>query len=217
MQMNRYSSRRPAFSRRTAAALLAFVLAAVIFAGHPYIAYAEAAEPENMPSSSDAPPAPDLPEGTPADFTRVVSVPVNVYIPDFYQQVVNVSGMYIFTMPDGTICKRIYGAINEEFGWYEPVGRDNIVYVGSPMIDPAEDMRMYYEALSQAELDAMERQDYSGILPPDSHVTEVEEVQGVSVMDLTFYCVGGAVLLCLIITIGASVLRSREPSDPRFR
>ena len=208
--MNRYALR---FGRTLRRALALLLVLTVFAAGCTAAAHAEGAqpqEPDNTASSSDTAAPPETPSGIPADFARVVSVPANVNIPDFYQQVVNVSGMYIFTMPDGTIYKRLYGAVDDVYGWYEPHGQDNIVYVGAVSIDTAEDARMYYEALSRAELEAMERQEYTGILPPDAPVTEVEEVQGVSVMDLTFYCVGGAVLLCLIITLTATSVRSRE-------
>ncbi len=170
-------------------------------------AYAEGAAPEVSSadvSSSDIP----------ADFTRVLAVPANVDIPDFYQEVINVSGMYIFTLPDGTVYKRIYGAIDDVYGWYIPVGQENIVYAGSHPIDPTDDALLYYAAVSVAERESMERQDFSGLLPPDEGVTEVEQVNGMAMNDVVFYCAAGAVLLCLLITIGATKARSGKKSEP---
>lgn len=215
--MNRYTTRSGGFLCRWTAALLALLAAATLFSAAVSAEGQQPAGSDNAASSSDVSSGSDLPGRIPADFKRVASVPVNVTVPDFYQQVVNVSGMYIFTMPDGTIYKRIYGAVGNTYGWYEPVGPDNTVYIDSPLIDIFEDSRMYYEAVGNAELEAMERQEYAGILPPDAPVTEVEELQGVSVMDLTFYCVGGAVLLCLIITLTASSARSREQRNKSYR
>jgi len=208
MKMNGYSSVRRRLSVRLAAA----VLTAALFCMGGTSVYAQTPFVHTPLSSADIS-ASDVLPGEPAEFTRVVSVPVNIHIPDFYQQVVNVSGMYIFTMPDGQIHKRIYGAIDDVYGWYEPYGPDNIVFVGSELIDTAADAKLYYDALSQAELDAMERQDYAGILPPEESVTVVDEVRGVTLSDLAYFLVGGAVVLCLAITIGALVARSRSRTD----
>ena len=214
MKMNGYSSR----TQRSALSLLLVIAAlmTLLCSGGPAV-YAQAPVDQAAVSSADISSSDisgsDLPTGDPGDFTRVISVPVNVQIPDFYQQVINVSGMYIFTMPDGKIYKRIYGALDDVYGWYEPVGPDNIVYRGSEPVDVAADSRMYYAALSQAELDAMERQDYAGILPPEDGVTIVDEVRGVTLSDLTYYLVGGAVALCLLITVGALIARSRHRED----
>ncbi|MBE6759940.1 MAG: hypothetical protein E7554_07615 [Ruminococcaceae bacterium] len=208
MKMNGYSFT----PRRILVRLAAAVLMLALFCAGGTVAYAETPTVHAPVSSVDISSS-DILSGEPADFTRVVSVPVNINIPDFYQQVINVSGMYIFTMPDGQIHKRIYGAIDDVYGWYEPHGPDNIVFAGSEPIDTAADARMYYDALSRAELDAMERQDYAGILPPEEAVTVVEEVRGVTLSDLTYYFVGGAVTLCLIITVGALIVRSRSRTD----
>ncbi len=203
--MNRYSF--VGRSRCTALLLVITMLLALCGFGGT-VAFAQVP----LDQSADITPS-DVQTGSPGEFERVVSVPVNVQIPDFYQQVVNVSGMYIFTMPDGTIYKRIYGALDDVYAWYEPVGPDNIVYSGSLPVDTAEDARIYYNALSRAELDAMERQDYAGILPPEDGVTVVDEVQGVTLSDLTYYFVGGAVALCLLITVGALIVRSRRNAE----
>ena len=214
MKMNGYSFRR---GHRVPALLLTAATLLTILCGGGSVAYAQAPVDQTAVSSADISSSDlsssDVPTGDPGDFTRVVSVPANIHIPDFYQQVINVSGMYIFTMPDGKIYKRIYGALDDVYGWYEPVGADNIVYRGSEPVDISADSRMYYAALSQAELDAMERQDYAGILPPEDAVTAVDEVQGVTLSDLTYYFVGGAVALCLLITVGALVLRSGKRPD----
>jgi len=215
MKMNEYSF--PARRCSLVATVLAAVLLALLCTGGAAV-YAQAPTDQQAPAETPTVSAADtsfsdIPAGDPGDFLRVVSVPANVQIPDFYQQVINVSGMYIFTMPDGTIYKRIYGALDDVYGWYEPVGHDNLVLKGSLPVDTAEDARMYYAALSQAELDAMERQDYSGILPPEEAVTAVDEVRGVTLSDLTYYFVGGAVALCLAITVGALIARSRHRDD----
>lgn|GEM_PF-2004419 len=218
MKMNRYAEffTRPA--RLLSAAIIAFALllgAAAVSAPGVFAEGQTPEIPQNTVSSADGVILEDEPDAQPAYFTRVASVPANVYIPEFYQQVVNVSGMYIFTMPDGTVYKRIYGGIDDVFGWYEPRGIDNIVYENAQPIDTADDSRMYYDAVDRAELEAMERQDFSGILPPEQGVTQVEEFRGIPVGDLTFYCVAGAVLLCLAITIGATAIRANaRKNDP---
>lgn len=193
--------------KKTASALLCALLLAVCALLCVPAAYAEGASPAVSAadvSSSDAP----------ADFTRVVAVPANVDIPDFYQEVINVSGMYIFTLPDGTVHKRIYGAIGDVYGWYIPVGQENIVYEGSRPIDPTDDALLYYAAVSVAERESMERQDFSGLLPPDEGVTEVDQVNGMPMSDVVFYCAAGVVLLCLLITIGATRARSKKNREP---
>ena len=209
MTMNGYSF----FARCRAIALLLITAALLpLLSSDGLVAYAQAPTDQSAVSSADISGS-DASQGVPAEFTRVMSVPANVQIPDFYNQVVNVSGMYIFTMPDGAIYKRIYGAVDDVYGWYEPVGPDNIVYEGSLPVDTAADAKMYYDALSQAELDAMERQDYAGILPPEEAVTVVDRVQGMTLSDMTYYFVGGTVGLCLIITVGALIARSRHGDD----
>lgn len=202
MKLNKYAA-APAV-RLAAAVLCALVFITLSGTGAP-AAYAQA--DSAVVSASQVPEEP-TPNGTPADFERVTAVPANVDIPDFYQQVVNVSGMYIFTMPDGTIYKRIYGALNGVYGWYEPVGQDNIVYEGSRPIDPTQDALMYYAAVSEAEMESMPRQDFSGLFPPEEGVTQVEQVQGVPMEELTFYCVAGVVGLCFIITVAAFAARA---------
>lgn len=198
-------------AKGTAAAVVALALISGIVSGSALVAYAEGAAPvvpHNSVSSADTVSGSDESGREPAYFTRVASVPANVHIPEFYQQVVNVSGMYIFTMPDGTVHKRIYGALDDNFGWYLPEGPDNTVYTDSLPINTADDSKMYYDAVNQAELESLERQEFAGILPPEEFVTEVDQVKGVPVDDLIFYCVAGAVLLCLLITVGATAIRS---------
>lgn len=159
--------------------------------------------------------APDAPQiADEADFTRVVEVPANVEIPSFYQAVTNVSGMYIFTLPDGRIFKRIYGAIDGRYGWYEPVGTQNIIYADAQPIDIAADKALYTGALDEAELSNMERQEFGGLIPPEDGVTQVEQVRGISVELLSAWCSVGAAGICLLISFGArirhSVRRSRK-------
>lgn len=218
--MNRYASLFIRAARSAAAAAVAFALTAGVITSAVPAVYAEGQAPvvsHSSVSSADVLSGTDLSGHQPAYFTRVASVPANVHIPDFYQQVVNVSGMYIFTMPDGTVHKRIYGAIDENFGWYVPEGHDNIVYADAIPIDTADDSKMYYEAVNQADLEALERQEFAGILPPDDYVTKVDEVRGIPVDDLIYYCVAGVVLLCLLITVGATAMRSaaRRRDDER--
>lgn len=183
--------------------MLCVVALAVSWSIHSPVAYAEGNGMQVPVVASDS----DAAEQS-GQFLRVVAVPANVDIPDFYQQVINVSGMYIFTMPNGTIHKRIYGALDDVYGWYEPVGQDNIVPAGSIPIDTAKDAEMYYAAVSKAELEAMDRQDFAGILPPEDSVTEVDKLNGVPVDDLVFYCASGVVALCLLITVGALIARA---------
>lgn len=198
-------------SAAPAARLAAAVLCALMLCAALWCAPTAYAQTEGVISPTEVPVEP-VPEGSPADFVRVAAVPANVDIPDFYQQVVNVSGMYIFTMPDGTIHKRIYGALNDVYGWYEPVGQDNIVYEGSQPIDTTQDAIMYYAALSEAERESMARQDFFGLFAPEEGVTQVEQVQGIPMSELTFYCVAGVVGLCFIITVAALFSRSRSRS-----
>jgi len=217
MEINKYAH-APAV-RRWAAALCLAILCTFWGWRAPAV-YAQTADedPPEVVSSSEIPEQTDPEEpGIPADFTRVAAVPANVDIPDFYQQVINVSGMYIFTLPDGTIHKRIYGAVDDVYGWYEPKGQDNIVYVGSPLIDTNEDALMYYAAVSKADREAMPRQDFSGLLPPEDGVTAVDQVQGVPVSELIFYCIAGVVGLCLVISIGALAVQLSGRSQKKNR
>ncbi len=200
-----------ALSRRCAAMLLcaAAVFSALMLYAPEALAGADATAPV---SATEVPVEPEQ-ETTSGEFNRVAAVPANIIVPDFYQEVINVSGMYIFTMPDGTVYKRIYGALDGIYGWYEPVGLDNRVPVNSPAIDTTEDALMYYAAVSEAEKEAMARQEYSGILPPDEAVTQVEELNGVAVSDVVFYCIAGAVALCLVITVFALSKRRAQEAE----
>lgn len=203
--------RRAVMAAAAAAAALVLLLGAAAVSAAPVYAQGEnAAVSHSSVSGGDAVSSGDGSGRPLAYFTRVASVPANVHIPEFYQRVVNVSGMYIFTMPDGTVHKRIYGAIGDEFGWYIPEGPDNIVYADCRPIDSAEDSKMYYDAVNQADLEALERQEFAGILPPDQFVTEVEQFRGVSMDDLVYYCIAGVVLLCLLITVGATLSRRKN-------
>ena len=206
MKLNRIAD--VSFVRTAVIALCCLLALALSVSAFPMTVYAET----DIPEADEVPvePSPDDSGRMPADFVRVTAVPANVDIPDFYQQVVNVSGMYIFTLPDGTIYKRIYGAVNDVYGWYEPEGQDNIVYVDSQPIDTVQDAQIYYAAVSKAEMQAMERQDYPGLFPPEEGVTHVSEVNGIPVEELTFYCVAGVVGLCLIITVAALSARSSQ-------
>jgi len=218
--MNKYASFFMRAAKAASVAAVALVLISGIVKGAAPATYAETATPNvshSSVSSSDIVSGSDGSERQPAYFTRVASVPANVHIPDFYQQVVNVSGMYIFTMPDGTVHKRIYGALDDNFGWYVPEGPDNVVYTDSQPVNTADDSKMYYDAVNQAELESLERQEFAGILPPDEFVTEVEQVNGLPVDDLIFYCVAGVVLLCLLITIGATAIRSSARRRDKYR
>ena len=212
MKMNRYTH-CPARRRRVS--VLCALMLAVLLAVCAPAAHADA-DRENVVSPGEVPVVPSASDVVPGEFVRVKAVPANIDIPEFYQEVINVSGMYIFTMPDGTVHKRIYGALDDVFGWYIPVGLDNVVPPGSEPINTTKDSLLYYEAVSEAEREAMYRQDYSGIIPPDEAVTHVDELNGVDMEDITFYCVAGVVLLCLIITIGAMAARNRKPEQDEY-
>lgn len=207
---------RRALLRWLAVLIVPVVLVAAVCTGMP--AFAETDDTSAVVSPTETPVVPDpyepLPEGESGDFVRVAAVPANVYIPEFYQQVVNVSGMYIFTLPDGTVHKRLYGALNDKYGWYEPVGQDNIVYEGSLPISVADDAALYYSAVDQAELNAMDRQEYAGILPPEENTVQVEQLNGVPIGDITFYCVAGVVALCILIILCAAVSRGSNRRKP---
>lgn len=218
--MNRYASFFTRAARGALAAAVAAALTVGILCTDAPTVYAEGEKPavsHSSVSSTDMVSGSDDAAQEAAYFTRVASVPANVHIPDFYQKVVNVSGMYIFTMPDGTVHKRIYGALDDEFGWYVPAGPDNVVYADARPVDTADDSKMYYDAVNQADLEALERQEFAGIIPPDEFVTELDEVRGIAMDDLIYYCVAGVVMLCLLITIGATAMRSasRRKDDDR--
>ena len=80
MKMNGYSFT----PRRIFARLAAAVLMLALFCTGGTVAYAETPTVHTPVSSADISSS-DVLSGDPADFTRVVSVPVNINIPDFYQ------------------------------------------------------------------------------------------------------------------------------------
>lgn len=140
-----------------------------------------------------------------ADFERVPMVPFNVEIPSFYKEVGNIAGMYVFTLPDGTVCKRIYGAVGGEFGWYVPEGTNNIVPVGAEPIDVEDDIEMYNDACAAAGIDPDVGQDFSGLLPPETTVTRITEVFGWPLMQVILVCVCAVAGMCIIILIGNNI------------
>ena len=142
-------------------------------------------------------------------FQRVSMIPLNVDIPDFYQEVANISGMYIFTMPDGTVKKRIYGALDGEYGWYEPTGFDYKVPPGTPKIDTDEDTEMYYDALEAAGIVAEYTSDYYGILPPEQGTVSVNALFGRPAMLIYVFCGIVTVVMCVIILISSRFGRKR--------
>ena len=145
-----------------------------------------------------------------ADFVRVPVVPMNVEIPSFYKEVANIAGMYIFTMPDGTIEKRIYGGIDDVYGWYIPVGPNNIVYKGSQPIDVNDDIKMYYAAYEAAGIDLRAEDDFTGLLPPEEGILGMETFFGYPIRNFIFIAFGVTAFLCIIILIVSnSVARHR--------
>jgi len=162
----------------------------------------DAAQEETVTSSADA-------AGL-AEFERVVMVPMNVEIPSFYDEVANIAGMYIFTMPDGTVQKRIYGALDGEYGWYVPEGADNRIYVGAKPIDVRDDIDMYYKAYKDAGIDISGSGSYSGLLPPEKPVESLATVFGYPLEYVILGCISTAGLFCIIILLCATPYRRRK-------
>ena len=195
------------------AAMVAALLAAPVSATQP--STDKPADTADAASSdSDAPPQI-------AEFTRVLMVPLGVDIPYFYQEVTNISGMYIFTLPDGTVYKRIYGAIDDVYGWYVPEGPDNIIYTNSKMIDTADDIILYEDALKNVtptdilpEREGVDMQTYSGILPPEIGKLSIGQLFGVPLVALSLYCAAGVAVLCIIILIVRAHLRKKNGGAP---
>lgn len=141
-------------------------------------------------------------------FQRVSMIPLNVDIPYFYQEVANISGMYIFTLPDNTVYKRIYGALDDVYGWYEPQGFDNKVLPGSPLIDTDEDIILYEEALEAAGIVKQYTSDYYGILPPEQGTSAVNALFGKPATLIYIICGAVTAFLCIVILISSSTKSS---------
>ena len=184
-----------------AAAALCVLLCALLLGSR--AAYAQEAPiiPVPVVSGADVSGA-DIPEVDP-HFQRVSMIPLNVDIPYFYQEVANVSGMYIFTMPDGRVYKRIYGALDGEFGWYEPQGYDYKVVPGSPPVDTRKDTEMYEDALEAAGITKEYTSDYYGILPPEQGTVSVTALFGRPAMLIYVFCGIVTAVLCFIILISS--------------
>lgn len=148
-----------------------------------------------------------------AHFQRVRMVPINVEIPDFYNEASNISGMYFFTLPDGSVKKRIYGALDGVYGWYEPQGIENRVLPDSPLIDTDEDIEMYSRALEDAGIEQLPTSDYFGILPPDEGKTEVNAILGRPAMLIYIMSAVTAAVLCLIILIVSRAIGAKEKKN----
>ncbi len=144
------------------------------------------------------------------NFHRVSMVPLNVEIPYFYSEVVTISGMYIFTMPDGVVYKRIYGSLDGKFGWYEPKGVSNDVPDGSPLIDTEDDVEMYETALRLAGVKNEDEQSYYGLLPPENGSPSLASVFGWSPSFVYVVCAMAAAALCLIILISSKAAKRPE-------
>ena len=147
----------------------------------------------------------DVLEEVDPHFQRVSMIPLNVDIPDFYQEVANISGMYIFTMPDGKVYKRIYGALDGDYGWYEPQGYDYKVAPGSPKIDTEEDTEMYMDALEAAGIVPEYTSDYYGILPPEQGTVSVNALFGRPAMLIYIFCGIVTAVLCVMILISSRI------------
>jgi len=145
-----------------------------------------------------------------AYFDRIAVIPIDVPIPEFYQQVLNVAGMYIFSTPDGTVHKRIYGALNGVYGWYIPVGPENIVPVDSTPISTADDIVMYREAIEAYEAELYDGQPFAGILPPESGSFDLPAVFGIPTGSIFKYTIIGACGFCLLILLGYAIKKSRS-------
>jgi len=180
-------------------AIASVFLLTAFCAGHGtvFTAYAtatSASQSDIVVSSADA-----------AYFDRIAVIPIDVEVPEFYQKVLNVAGMYIFSMPDGTIHKRIYGALNGVYGWYIPVGTENIVPLNSSPIDIHEDIAIYEEAMILYEAEQGGNQPYYGILPPETGSFDLPEVFGIASADIFKYSLITAAVLCLLILAGYAV------------
>ena len=130
---------------------------------------------------------------------------MNVEVPDFYQQVTTVAGMYIFTTPDGIIHKRIYGSLNGRFGWYIPEGSANVVPISAEPVDIREDIAFYEQAMEES-AKVTEPESYVGILPPEHGTYGMTTVLGIPVESLMFGSGAAVLLLCLAIIIIKSVI-----------
>lgn len=144
-------------------------------------------------------------------FERVALVPANIDVPEFYKQVKNVAGMYIFTMPDGTVHKRIYGALHGEFGWYIPVGSKNVVPINAEPIDIWDDIEMYNKAMEKYSLEqAGKQQGFNGLLPPEDKTSGLTAVFGYDVMRITIISAAAVVVLCIAILIGSAIAKKNS-------
>lgn len=180
--------------RRAAAAILAAAILISVSAALPFSAYAV----EPTVSSSDA-----------AYFDRVSIVPMNIEVPEFYQQVTTVAGMYIFTTPDGEIHKRIFGSLNGVFGWYIPEGVANEVPINAQPVDIREDIAAYNEAMESAGK-ATEPSSYVGILPPEQGTYGMNNVFGVPVGTLLFGSFAAVLVLCLVIIVAQGARSAKK-------
>ncbi len=186
--------------RRLICILIAFVL---LFAGCP----AMLAAPDDGELSDGAEAQQTVTPSDASYFDRIAVIPIDVEIPYFYQQVLNIAGMYIFTTPDGMVHKRIYGALNDVYGWYIPVGPEHIVSVDAQPIDVADDIVMYEEAMAAYRLENPEEHPFTGILPPEDGTYRITDLFGYSVSDLVKYSLLSAGGLCLFILFGFTLKR----------
>lgn len=165
-------------------------------------------ESNNPPAVS---PTDEVSESDAEYFERVALVPVNIDVPDFYKQVKNVAGMYIFTMPDGTVHKRIYGALHGEFGWYIPVGPKNVVPINAEPVNTWDDIELYTEAMEKYNLEQTgKQQSFSGLLPPEDKTSGVTAVFGYDVTRITVISAVAVSVLCIAILIGSAIGKKRS-------
>lgn len=185
-------------------AVISFLLTLLV-ASSPISAYAASvASGTDVASASDA-----------AYFDRIAVIPMDVEVPYFYQQVLNVAGMYIFSMPDGTVCKRIYGALNGAYGWYVPVGTGNTVPADSVPMNTEDDIAMYEAAVEEYNLKTSGEQQFTGILPPESGTYDLSTVFGYSAREFFRYLVFGAAGMCLLILLGFAMKKAAKRNKNR--
>ncbi len=201
--------------RRFALFFLSVLLISAVFAGSFASAsalYVYAAEPNAEQSSFTEATAAEavISSSDSAYFDRVSVIPMNVEIPEFYQQVTTIAGMYIFTTPDGSIYKRIYGSLNGQFGWYIPEGAANVVPADAMPVNINDDIKLYQDAV-KAYASVTQASSYVGILPPEHGTYGMRTVFGSPIEKLLF----GSVVLVLLLCFFIIVLRSLKSKKPR--
>ena len=143
-----------------------------------------------------------------ADFIPSEGVPADVEIPEFYMEVANSMGLYIFMTADGTVYKRIYGSVDGVYGWYVASGTSNTVYADTPMVNIEADKEIYYASPWVIKTDDG-LQEYAGILPPEEGIDSLDTILGVPLKNIAFISFGVVAVICIFILGRASSNKKR--------